>query len=98
VRNKENFVIWTVYFNQDLSRKRGRKLAKRECVQNPRLEELAFAAKRLGFKIVSSKKARYPPCWWLKDNGYVMIEKVEKNKLDIIREIAKEIRRMRGGK
>jgi signal recognition particle subunit SRP19 len=98
VRNKENFVIWTVYFNQDLSRKRGRKLPKRECVQNPKLEELVTAARKLGFQVASFKKARYPSCWWIKDNGYIMISKDAGKKLDIIREIAKEIRRMRGGK
>ena len=98
MKNKEYLVIWNIYFDSDVSREKGRKLSKREAVTKPSLEEIANALKILNYKIINIKKAKYPSMWWRDDDGYILIEKKGKNKLSIIREIAKEIRRMRGGK
>ena len=98
MKNKEYLVIWNIYFDSDISREKGRKLSKREAVTKPSLEEMINASKKLNYKIISIKKAKYPSVWWRDDNGYILIERKGKNKLSIIREIAKEIRRIRGGK
>jgi signal recognition particle subunit SEC65 len=98
LRNKDNFIIWTIYFNQGVSRKRGRKTSKKEAVSNPSLEEVLSAARNIGLGVRGVKKARYPAYWWDKNCGYIMVEKSGKSKIEIIRELAKEIRRRRGGK
>ena len=99
MRLKDAYIIWTVYFNEYLSRKRGRRLSKRECVRNPKISELLEAAKRLGYDIILvNEEARYPAVWWLK-SGYIAIKKQDNlRKYQILKNIAKEIRRMRGGK
>lgn len=58
-----------------------------------RLDELEKACKRLGIKILESKKARYPRTWWI-DAGYVAIEKKKKN--DVLIEVSRELKKVRG--
>lgn len=95
---KNVYVIWTSYIDSRLTRRMGRKISLREAVNNPRLNELVDASKRLGLHIVKVKEARYPSSWWIRDSGYIMIRKIDDKKLKIIRLIAREIRRMRGGR
>ena len=96
MRYKDIYVIWTVYFNSKLPRSSGRRLPLTESVINPTLEELINACKRLRLNIIEYKDASYPRVWWLK-SGYVIVKKGDVNKRKLIRLIAKEIRRMRGG-
>ena len=97
MKEKDVYVIWTVYFDRKLSKKRGRKLPKNKAIQKPTLDELVEAAKKLGLEIVSTRKARYPACWWI-ESGYIMIRKpADTNKAKVIDKIGYEIRRRRGG-
>ena len=97
MREKDVYVIWTVYFDRKLSKKRGRKLPKNKAIQKPTLDELVEAAEKLGLEIVSTRKARYPACWWI-ESGYIMIRKpTDTNKAKVIDKIGYEIRKRRGG-
>jgi len=97
MRIKDVYVIWTVYFDRKLSKKRGRKIPKNKAIQKPTLEELIEAANKLGLEVINSKKAKYPACWWM-DAGYIMVKKPPNtNKTKIIDSIGYEIRRRRGG-
>ena len=94
LRLKNCKIIWTVYFDSRLTRSEGRRLPKNLCVPKPTLEELEEACKRLGLKIITSERARYPRIWWL-ESGYVAVEKSSKRGL--LQEISRELRRMRSG-
>lgn len=97
MREKDVYVIWTVYFDRRLSKKRGRKLPKNKAILKPTLDEMVEAAKKLGLEIVSVRKARYPACWWI-ESGYLTIRKPsDMNKTRIMEKMAYEMRRRRGG-
>lgn len=97
MRYKDIYVIWTVYFNSKLSKNLGRRVSINEAIPKPTLNELKNACTRLGFEIVNIKRARYPRVWWM-DAGYVMIKRGDLGKREILRLIAKELRKIRGGR
>ncbi|MEM0056914.1 MAG: signal recognition particle subunit SRP19/SEC65 family protein [Candidatus Geothermarchaeota archaeon] len=92
---KNVYIIWSIYFDSSLSRGMGRKLPLKESIPNPRLEELKAAAERLNIKVLESKKARYPRVWWIKDVGYIVIEKGSEKKTAILKKLAKELKKIR---
>jgi len=98
VKYKNSIIIWVNYFNKELTKKEGRKLSKREAVKNPTLDELRDIAIKMGYKVIDIKKARYPSSWWV-EGGYIVIDKTsaDDKKINILRNIAKEMRRRRGG-
>ena len=97
MRVKDVYIIWTVYFDKKLSRRRGRKLPLNKSINKPTLEELIKAAQKMGLEIVAYKNARYPACWWI-DSGYIIIRKPNGVKKSVIIDrLGYEIRRMRGG-
>lgn len=98
MRNKEFYCIWNIYFDSNISRKKGRKISKREAIPDPSLEEIVMALKRLNYNIMDIKRGGYPSIWWRKNSGYVLIEKRDRSKSTILKDVAKEVRRMRGGK
>lgn len=93
---KNAYIIWSVYFDSTISRRMGRRLPLKDSISNPRLEELRIAAERLNIKILESKKAHHPRVWWIKDVGYIAIEKGYENKTAILRKLARELKKIRG--
>ncbi|MEM2006422.1 MAG: signal recognition particle subunit SRP19/SEC65 family protein [Sulfolobales archaeon] len=55
--------IWINYFDQNLSRKYGRKLSKALTVPEPKLAEVLKACEILGYKF-EVKEGRYPRAWF----------------------------------
>lgn len=98
MRIKDSFIIWTTYFDINLPRSRGRKVSRNEAIPKPTLGELRKAAERAGYKIVGIKRAKYPAVWWIENSGYIIIKKDNYSKYDVVKKIAKELRRIRGGK
>jgi signal recognition particle subunit SRP19 len=98
LKEKDVYTIWTVYFDSQLSRKRGRKISLRESVKEPKIPELVEASKRLGLEITNIKNAKYPSCWWIKGTGYIQVRKNNIKKYELIKNLAKELRKLRGGK
>jgi len=97
VREKNVYVIWSVYFNSDLSRREGRRVSKSLAVTKPNIEEIIESCKKIGFEVIRvNPSAKYPRCWWY-PSGYVIVRKKEDvNKRELLKMIAKELRRMRG--
>ncbi|MEM2855524.1 MAG: signal recognition particle subunit SRP19/SEC65 family protein [Candidatus Nitrosocaldaceae archaeon] len=94
MKDYEHIIIWLDYFDKNSSRKQGRRVSKELSVFEPKIEELINAAKNLGYKeITNNTNARYPKRWYER-SAYIMIEK-DDNKELIIRELAKEIKKMR---
>jgi len=93
---KNNHVLWTVYFNSIFTRNEGRRLSNRECVPDPKLNEIEEACSMSGLNVIQTKQAFYPRMP-LKNTGYVLIEKTgEKNK--VMKIIGKNVRKIRGRK
>ena len=85
-------VVWPAYLDASLSRGEGRKLPRREAVRRPRIEEIVEAAERLGLNPVV-EEAEYPRRWW-EQRRRVVVDKMG-SKLETLRAIAAEIRRLR---
>ena len=88
---RDKWVLWPIYFDLRTSRRR-RKLSKNLAVNEPNIEEIYKAAKKLGLNPIKEEKA-YPSRWWRKE-GRILVEKKEK-KVEIIRKIAEIIKQNR---
>jgi signal recognition particle subunit SEC65 len=95
LKRKDVIVLWREYFDLTIPRKDGRRVTLKEGVPNPSLNELVNACRRLNLNIVEFREARYPRMWW-KVSGYVMIKKDGLKKREVLRRVAKELRRLRG--
>ncbi len=90
----DRIVIWPIYFDSTASRNDGRRVARRNAVKSPALDEIAAAAKMLDLDPVIEQTKAYPASWWEK-RGRVLITKIDTPKSSILREIASRIREMR---
>ena len=96
MREDKKIVIWPAYFDSSKSRKEGRKISRKLAVKHPILKEVERSAKNLNLQpiIVEEEKA-YPRSWW-ETSGRILVGGISPNpKTYIIKEIAKEIKRMR---
>lgn len=71
-------IFWLDYFDSSLSRESGRRVSLSLATKNPTIDELAAAARRLGYE-PHVEKARHPtrPT---KPSGYIQVEKKEGKK------------------
>jgi signal recognition particle subunit SRP19 len=89
VRKQEKYVIWPAYFDQSKSRSEGRRIAKSQALQSPRVDEIQKAAEKLGLQPEMRLEVAYPGQSWVK-TGMLLINK-KGSKLEIMRRIAREI-------
>jgi signal recognition particle subunit SRP19 len=75
-KKRDKWVVWPVYFDAHVARSAGRKVAKANSWQNPKVDEIVWAARKLGLNLVAEEGASYPGRWWLKE-GRVLIDKQE---------------------
>ncbi len=88
----KRIVVWPAYIDATLSRSEGRKIARKEAVRKPRVEEIVEAAKKLDLN-PEVEDARYPRQWWVQKQRVIVDKKG--GKLEILRMIAREIENMR---
>ncbi len=88
----KRIVLWPINIDSTASRGEGRKVPLRDAVRRPRVEEVVEAAQRLGLNPVT-EKARYPRKWW-EQTTRVVVDK-RGSKLETLKTIAREIRRLR---
>jgi len=94
MRSRKPFVIfWPQYFDAKRSRSRGRRIPKKFAVDKIALNDIATAAKNLGYTAQIEKGYRYSRTWW-EDLGRVLIDTKGKQKSKILIEVAKEIRKI----
>jgi signal recognition particle subunit SRP19 len=93
MRKQDKIIIWPAYFDQDKTRKKGRRVPKSLAVQHPKIVEVKMAVERLGLKHEFAPEAGYPKTPWLK-TGMIMVEK-KGSKEQIIRKIAKQLLKIR---
>jgi signal recognition particle subunit SRP19 len=79
VKDYDHVIVWTDYFNRNLTRRKGRRVSKEMAIFDPSVQELIEASKSAGFTVSSDKTnetARFPRRPYVR-SGYVMLEKNE---------------------
>lgn len=96
MRQKDYYILWSVYFDSKKTRREGRRVPKRLSIENPTAEEIVKALKVMGLEGVIEKDKAYPRCWW-EGGGRVLVRKdaCSFNKRKLILEVAKILRKMR---
>mgnify|MGYP000647745164 FL=1 len=75
MKDYEHVVIWLDYFNKNLKKSKGRRLALEKCIFDPSLKELMDATTSAGFKITESDdKVRFPKRPFVR-SGYIVLPK-----------------------
>ena len=93
MRSRKPFLIfWPQYFDLKRSRSNGRRLPRKFAVEKVNLEEIANAAKKLGYDAEIERNYKYSRTWW-DDPGRVLINAKGKKKNKVLIEVAKEIRK-----
>lgn len=90
---KDKLVVWPANIDAQKSRKDGRKIAEKYAINAPTLGEIEASAEKLNLNPVVEKDKAYPKEWW-EVSGRVLIDKT-KPKSILLKEIAKEIRKLR---
>ena len=90
MKDYEHVVIWLDYFNKTLTRNKGRRLEKNNCIFDPSLKELIDATKAAGFEISESDdKVRFPKRPYVR-SGYVVLPKGS-SKTKILNKISEKL-------
>lgn len=82
MKDYDHVIIWTDYFNRNLSRRKGRKVSKDMAIFDPSIQELIDASQSAGFAVSAestNETARFPRRSYVR-SGYVMLAKKESSK------------------
>jgi signal recognition particle subunit SRP19 len=93
LKDYESVIIWTDYYNKNLSRGKGRRISKSMAVYDPMITELVVAAESSGYQVEKDQindGARFPKRPHIK-SGYIMISKNDLQKGKILKNIAEKI-------
>ncbi len=82
-------IIWPVYFDQNKTRKEGRRIPKSQAVQSPKIAEVKEAADKLGLENEINLEAHFPKTHWAK-TGMLLVEKSQPKEA-IIKKLAKQL-------
>ena len=89
MKKLDKAIIWPIYFDQNKSRKEGRRVPKNQAVQYPKILEIQQAVEKLGLENEVNLEAHFPKMPWAK-SGMILVEKKEP-KEKIIQKIAKQL-------
>ena len=93
MRSRKPFLIfWPQYFEAKRTRSKGRRLPRKFAIEKVNLDEIANAARNLGYNTEIERNYKYSRTWW-DDPGRVLIDTKGKKKTKVLIEIAKEIRK-----
>lgn len=88
---KRGYVIWPVYLDASVSRSKCRKVPLNLAVKNPTIEQIAAAARSLGWS-VEIEPGSHPAFWWRKSGKVIIKPKEPLSKYGIILRIAQALR------
>lgn len=88
-RGEGKLVVWPHYFDKSLTRAQGRRVPSNVAIDEPRVHDVAQAARTLGLKVEIDEEAR-PPAFWHSRKGRVIIPKNGK-KEEILKQIASRL-------
>jgi signal recognition particle subunit SEC65 len=93
MRKKSRAIFWLAYFDKRLTRKQGRRLSKNDAVDKLTLEQLAEAARVLGFDADLDPEARFPASW-SEHPGRIIVNTEGQVKSKVLQKIGKQLRKM----
>ncbi len=88
-RPKDVIAVFPEYLDKNLPRSRGRRLPVSLAVENPTLEEIQMAARKLNLDVELRPDAAYPRNWWER-RGMALVKK-DGSKLSTLKSLAREI-------
>jgi signal recognition particle subunit SRP19 len=94
VKKPGKIVVWPANIDLKKTRSKGRKIPKKIAVESPKLEEIIEASKKLGLNPIAASQAALPKEWWNK-TGYVIIERKNQGKIQVLKSIAIEVNKAR---
>ncbi len=94
MRKQDKVILWPAYFDSTKTRREGRKVPKTLAVPSPKVSELKEAAEKLGLEHELIPDAFYPKTPWLRTGMLLIAKKETKNRT--LKEVAKQLRRIRG--
>ncbi|MDH4123495.1 MAG: signal recognition particle protein Srp19 [Thermoplasmata archaeon] len=74
-------IIWPSYFDIRLPESGGRRVKKALCIENPDIEKLSEALKKLNLKFEIERDKAYPSKWWKKEGRLVVDTDMKKSAL-----------------
>ena len=86
-KDTDRFVLWPLYFDRNVSRRNGRRVAKKQAVDGPTVDALAKAAQSLGLHPEVEKTATHPSQPW-KPQGRVLVD-AKHAKTEVLEQIAR---------
>jgi signal recognition particle subunit SRP19 len=95
MKDKGKLVIWPVYIDKTRSRSKGRIISRKSSVDEPTIQEIDRAARKLGMNPEVEADKAYPKSWW-ESKGRVLIDNTAP-KTALSRKIAATIKEMRSG-
>lgn len=90
-RGEEKYVVYPIYFDETVSRLKGRKVSKKYALEKPDIEGIVKAARSLGLNPVVEKNVAHPSMPW-KKTGRVLVDKKNK-KSKLLRQIASRLQK-----
>lgn len=86
-------ILYPCYFDIGLTRREGRRAARKHSVKHPSVNDLVRAAK--AEEIPARTETASHPAWWIEGGGRVLVE-WEGSKEELIRVIGRNLRKMAG--
>lgn len=86
-REDNQYVIYPLYFDGSVSRKKGRRIPESYALEKPTVEDIAKAAKSLNLQPIIEKEYAHPAKHWKKE-GRVLVNKKDSKQATIF-QIAK---------
>ena len=95
MRSRKPFhIFYPQYFDLKRTRSDGRKISKKLAIEKITAQEIATAAKSLGYQTQYEGQYKYPRTWW-ETPGRVLIDTKGKKKSKVMLEVAKELSKTR---
>jgi len=88
-RSDDQFIVYPIYFDKQVSRKDGRRLSLKHSIDKPSVDQIAKAAKSLGLQPVIEKERMHSSRPWKKE-GRVLVKKT-KSKQTLLHQISQRM-------
>lgn len=89
-RDEGVLVLWPHYFDAELTRREGRRVAKDLAVEKPRVQDVAKAARSVGVQVTLDEAAK-PPRFWDQRKGRVLVAGAEVPKEELLKQVARRL-------
>lgn len=94
LKQSGRMVVWPAQLDSTKSRSQGRRLARSQAIQAPRVDELELAARRLSFDPQASPNSALPSRWWEK-TGYILVKRGDRSRSRMLKDLVAEILKIR---